>query len=220
MQRYPFSAIVFAILVMAWSPGCGKGSTQTAPREQPAATSTQIEKQDDPETSGYEPTTEPATPTTPPTATPLSPTLPPTSTPPPERPTLPPAPTAAAPVPPVVEEQPPTRADPLIALTIADLTARLGVPADNIEVVSTEEVNWSDAGLGCPLPGFMYAQVITPGWLIVLTAEGETFEYHTDQARSVVLCEDGSRPEMPSTGTGTTLDDGLSNQPVGDNVVI
>jgi hypothetical protein len=35
----------------------------------------------------------------------------------------------------------------------------------------------------------MYAQVITPGYLIILAAEGQQYEYHTDQAANVVLCQ-------------------------------
>jgi hypothetical protein len=33
-----------------------------------------------------------------------------------------------------------------------------------------------------------YAQVITPGYLIVLQAAGRTLEYHTDSGRRVELC--------------------------------
>jgi len=50
-------------------------------------------------------------------------------------------------------------------------------------------VEWSDASLGCPKPGFAYAQVITPGYRIVLTAGQQQYEYHTDKSRAVVLCE-------------------------------
>jgi hypothetical protein len=34
----------------------------------------------------------------------------------------------------------------------------------------------------------MYAQVITPGYRIVLEADGKTYTYHTSQSH-VVLCE-------------------------------
>jgi hypothetical protein len=51
-----------------------------------------------------------------------------------------------------------------------------------------EEQQWSDTSLGCPQEGFMYAQVITPGYLIVLEAQGQTYEYHTDTQANVVLC--------------------------------
>jgi hypothetical protein len=38
----------------------------------------------------------------------------------------------------------------------------------------------------------MYAQVITPGFRVVLEAEGKQYLYHTDQGRFVVLCQEGS----------------------------
>jgi hypothetical protein len=50
-------------------------------------------------------------------------------------------------------------------------------------------VDWSDTSLGCPEPGMMYAQVITPGFLVMIEAEGQQYEYHTDESRFVVLCE-------------------------------
>ena len=36
----------------------------------------------------------------------------------------------------------------------------------------------------------MYAQVITPGYLITLEANGQQYEYHTNETNVVVLCEE------------------------------
>lgn len=73
---------------------------------------------------------------------------------------------------------------------IADLLQTNGIAANQIAVTAVEARQWSDSSLGCPKEGFMYAQVITPGFLIVLAAQGQTFEYHTNQdGSSVVLCE-------------------------------
>ena len=194
MLRRILPRTVLAILLMLWASGCVRGRTQDTPPERPAPTSTPIEQQEDRETSEAEPTPEPPTPTTPPTVTAPSPIQAPTEMLPPDRPTLPPAPTS----PPIAGEQVlPGTALP-VTLAVADLAARLGVAASDIEVVSTQHMNWPDASLGCPQPGFMYAQVITPGWLIQLAAAGETFEYHTDQGMSVVLCEDASQPDVSS----------------------
>ena len=77
-----------------------------------------------------------------------------------------------------------------LAAAIADLSEQTGVPADEITLVSMEAVDWSDASLGCPQEGFMYAQVITPGYLIILEAQEQQFEYHTDQTTNVVLCQE------------------------------
>jgi len=69
-----------------------------------------------------------------------------------------------------------------------DLAQRLGVSVEEIEVQAVEAVEWPDASLGCPQPGMMYAQVITPGYRILLQVGGKTYEYHSDRKR-VILCQ-------------------------------
>lgn len=76
-----------------------------------------------------------------------------------------------------------------LAAAKADLAKRIGIPADQITLVSMEAKEWSDASLGCPQEGMMYAQVITPGYLMILAASGQQYEYHTDQAAHIVLCQ-------------------------------
>lgn len=76
-----------------------------------------------------------------------------------------------------------------VELARADLARRLGLALEVIQLVSVEAVDWSDTSLGCPQPGLMYAQVITPGFLIELEAMGQTYEYHTDEDSSAVLCQ-------------------------------
>ena len=76
----------------------------------------------------------------------------------------------------------------IVRKTIEDLASRLGVEKTEIEVVSAESVIWSDASLGCPEPGKMYAQVLTPGYRIVLRVKGQIYEYHTDKREHFVLC--------------------------------
>ncbi len=76
-----------------------------------------------------------------------------------------------------------------LAAAVADLARQTGVPADQITVASVEPMEWPDASLGCPQEGMMYAQVITPGYLVALEAQGQTYQYHTDQRGTVVLCQ-------------------------------
>ena len=110
----------------------------------------------------------------------------PTSTPQPA-----PAATVAPPPEAPVEEQVavPEGAAPLVALARADLAAHLGADAGQIALLSVEAVEWRDSSLGCPQPGMMYAQVITPGYRVVLGVGSQTYEYHTSTRTSVVLCE-------------------------------
>lgn len=80
-----------------------------------------------------------------------------------------------------------TAPDPVAAEFIEgarkDLASRLGISPDNIVLVRSEAVEWTDASLGCPEPGEEYAQVVTPGYRIVLAVEETYYEYHTDLQR-------------------------------------
>ena len=73
-----------------------------------------------------------------------------------------------------------------------DLAGRKGIDKGEITTVAVEAVNWSDTCLGCPEPDMMYAQVITPGYRILLSCGAEIHVYHSDRADRVVYCE--SRP--------------------------
>lgn len=88
----------------------------------------------------------------------------------------------------IQEVEPLPGSEEALAAATADLVEQSGVPAGEIKLVSMEEQQWSDASLGCPQEGYMYAQVITPGYLIVLEAQGQSYEYHTDKQANVVLC--------------------------------
>lgn len=70
---------------------------------------------------------------------------------------------------------------------LRDLASQLGAPAKDIRIVEAEAVMWSDSSLGCPQPGMMYAQVVTPGYKYVLESAGERFNYHAGNGR-VIQC--------------------------------
>jgi hypothetical protein len=82
----------------------------------------------------------------------------------------------------------PDASEVALEAALSDLSARLGVREDAIRVTSVEKRMWSDTSLGCPQPGVMYAQVITPGFLIHLNAEGKEYAYHTSLTQAV-LCD-------------------------------
>ena len=86
--------------------------------------------------------------------------------------------------------QPIAGSEDALAAAIKDLSEQTGSSPNEIILVSIEAVEWSDTSLGCPQEGFMYAQVITPGYKIVLEAQGQQYQYHTDQTTNVVLCQE------------------------------
>jgi demethoxyubiquinone hydroxylase (CLK1/Coq7/Cat5 family) len=71
-----------------------------------------------------------------------------------------------------------------------DLSASLGVPVEEIQVVSYEQREWPDACLGLASEGEVCAQVITPGWQVVLRAQGEQYVFRTDEDGQVVRQEE------------------------------
>ena len=79
------------------------------------------------------------------------------------------------------------------AQAVSDLAQRLGETEAEIEVVSQEEVTWPDASMGCAKKGMMYAQVLTPGLRIVLSAGGKRYHYHSGGQRPPFLCEHPTR---------------------------
>ncbi|GBD08231.1 hypothetical protein HRbin22_00464 [Candidatus Thermoflexus japonica] len=76
-----------------------------------------------------------------------------------------------------------------------DLAARLGVPAAEIQVVEARAVTWPDSSLGCPEPGRMYLQVLTPGYRIVLEVRGQRYAYHAGRQGPPFLCPSGRARE-------------------------
>ena len=69
----------------------------------------------------------------------------------------------------------------------------LGLQIEQVTLERIEEIDWPDASLGCPEPGRMYAQVITPGYRVVLRASGQEHVVHADQSGRVVYCRNPAR---------------------------
>jgi len=89
-------------------------------------------------------------------------------------------------------------AAPLVALAKADLAQHLGLHANQIEIQSVTPKQFPDASLGVPEPGKVYAQVITPGYVIRLVVNGTVYEYHGSGER-VVAVPDNDKGQ-PLTG--------------------
>lgn len=63
----------------------------------------------------------------------------------------------------------------------------------SIAVVEAATLNWPDTSLGCAQGGRYYAQVLVPGYKVVLEAEGQRYEYHADSSEQVVLCPSANK---------------------------
>jgi hypothetical protein len=83
----------------------------------------------------------------------------------------------------------PPEAQPAVDAAIDAAAADLGVDPGSVTVVSVEAKDWPDMSLGCPEPGMMYGQMITPGYVVELEVSGTTHAYHTDAGgQQAVTC--------------------------------
>jgi hypothetical protein len=90
----------------------------------------------------------------------------------------------------------------LIDQAVADLASRLSVPVVEITVLEAAPVVWPDASLGCPEKGMAYAQVLIPGYLIVLEHGTMRYEYHSSLKGPVNYCQNPT-PPVPGTPGNT-----------------
>ena len=95
-------------------------------------------------------------------------------------------PAAVTQVMPVLEDVLP----PDVALAIRDRVSEiLGVPVESIQLTSIEEMDWPDGCLGLPEPDEVCTEAITPGWLLVFTADGQEYRFRVDQTGTVIRRE-------------------------------
>jgi hypothetical protein len=66
-----------------------------------------------------------------------------------------------------------------------------------VEVLSTQEQEWPDSCLGMAGPDEMCLQAITPGWLVLLSVNGQTYEAHTDRTGDSVRLGTGAPQGRP-----------------------
>ncbi|MBN1483253.1 MAG: hypothetical protein JXA37_00900 [Chloroflexia bacterium] len=70
-----------------------------------------------------------------------------------------------------------------------ELSRSAGTPVEQIELVSYEHTEWPDSCLGLAKPDEQCLQVITPGWRIVLSVDGEQHVFRTDEDGTVIRRE-------------------------------
>jgi hypothetical protein len=78
----------------------------------------------------------------------------------------------------------------VVDAALRDAAAHLGVGIDSLHVDQVEARQWGDSSLGCPRPGLMYSQIVTPGFLVVISGTGKVLEYHSDARARIVLCQE------------------------------
>ncbi len=81
----------------------------------------------------------------------------------------------------------------IVAQAVNDAATRAGVDASVVTVVSADSVTWPNGAAGCPKMGFLYTDVITPGYRVVVEAGGTTYDYRGSvKGGSVGWCQNAA----------------------------
>jgi hypothetical protein len=71
-----------------------------------------------------------------------------------------------------------------------DAAQRLNTTPESLQLDVLESRQWADRSLGCPRQGVLYAQIVTPGYIIILSSGGRRLEYHADDRGMAVFCQE------------------------------
>ena len=135
-----------------------------------------------------------------------------------EAPVLTAVPTLPATPLPTPTSTPATQVRPHIDGALEFLSSDLEVPRDSLTAIASEPVDWSDTSLGCPEPGYMYAQVITPGYKVSIEFEGVSYLVHADSDGSnAARCDETNSNNTCTLTGGEVVQDGWSGKDTGSN---
>lgn len=101
------------------------------------------------------------------------------------------------------EEQPATSLSPAGPADIARNTvaAFLSVEPGEVELISLEARDFGNSGLDCAEPDMAYAQVITPGHVVIVEAQGRRFDVRVSGANGRICRAKNSR-QIKGLGSG------------------
>lgn len=88
----------------------------------------------------------------------------------------------------------PSALQEVVNQAISTLAEKLSINSNKILVLSAQSVTWLDSSLGCPQPDMFYLQVLTDGYRIELSVDGQSYFYHANTKGSGLICENPSPP--------------------------
>jgi hypothetical protein len=65
----------------------------------------------------------------------------------------------------------------------------LGISLDQIQIETVERKEWPDSCLGLGGPEESCAQVMTPGWLVVFSVDGQEYRFRADETGTTIRQE-------------------------------
>ena len=91
----------------------------------------------------------------------------------------------------------PMSQDQAVRVATEAISKHLNLPVERFTLQQAQAVDWPDSSLGCPQPGMMYLQTITPGFKVMLTTGDEVYPVHVAGSHAVVCVPGASDARAP-----------------------
>ncbi len=88
----------------------------------------------------------------------------------------------------------------IVTSIIADGEKRTGADPTEFQMLRSQPVVWNNGSLGCPKPGEFYTQELVDGYWVVLSYQGQEFDYRVNSQGFFLLCEESTPPGIGLPG--------------------
>lgn len=76
------------------------------------------------------------------------------------------------------------------------LAQQLQLNLDQVEIVNVEPAEWPTTCLGLPAPGELCPEMVTPGYIVTLLANGQSYVYHSDETSGNLRLAEAPEPDV------------------------
>ena len=76
----------------------------------------------------------------------------------------------------------------MLVKTRKDFQERIGIPNNEIKVITIKSAVWANSALGCPERGKIYSEEKVKGFRVIFEARGRQYTYHTDDDKKMIPC--------------------------------
>ena len=84
-----------------------------------------------------------------------------------------------------------------------ELSSRLGAQPEDLQLVQSQEIEFTDGALGCPDAGSFYTQAIVPGYILFYELNGLRYPFHVStDGRLFTDCRGENRVAVPFRPAG------------------
>ena len=92
----------------------------------------------------------------------------------------------------------------IVTSIIADVEKRTEAGPTEFQMLRNQPVVWNNGSMECPKPGEFYTQALVDGYWVVLSFQGQEFDYRVNSHGFFLLYEESTLPGIGLPGGGAS----------------